>query len=446
MQASRDQNSVPTLLGVSSVDGVTPVTIYVNPTTHRVLTDTASGSGTVTSVSVVSANGFAGTVATATTTPAITLTTTITGILSGNGTAISAASTTGSGAVVLANTPTLITPVLGVATGTSLALGGATIGSDALAVTGTTTLGGTLALGANSITMTGSLGLTGARLTKGWFTDLQVTNAIAGSITGNAATVTTNANLTGVITSSGNATSIASQTGTGTKFVVDTSPTLITPVLGVATATSINSLTISTSTGTLTITNGKVISFSNTITFAGTDSTTMTFPSTSATIARTDAANTFTGVQTITNLTLPTNGQILLTVPTTDGHSTGPTTNAFNCGYSSSAVGDLVYLDSSSTWQKCDANTLALYNGLLGIALEVKASAAALLVALPGSFVYATGFPTFTIGSPIYMSETAGAVTQTQPTTTDAAIRIVGWGIHADKMFFNPSGDYITHT
>ena len=49
-------------------------------------------SGTVTSVSVVSANGLAGTVATATTTPAITLSTTITGLLKGNGTAISAAS------------------------------------------------------------------------------------------------------------------------------------------------------------------------------------------------------------------------------------------------------------------------------------------------------------------------------------------------------------------
>ena len=50
-----------------------------------------SGTGTVTTVSVVSANGFAGSVATATTTPAITLTTTISGILKGNGTAISAA-------------------------------------------------------------------------------------------------------------------------------------------------------------------------------------------------------------------------------------------------------------------------------------------------------------------------------------------------------------------
>jgi hypothetical protein len=51
----------------------------------------AAATGTVTSVSVVSANGFAGTVATATTTPAITLTTSITGVLKGNGTAISAA-------------------------------------------------------------------------------------------------------------------------------------------------------------------------------------------------------------------------------------------------------------------------------------------------------------------------------------------------------------------
>jgi hypothetical protein len=52
----------------------------------------ATGSGgTVTSVSVVSANGFAGTVATATTTPAITLSTSVTGLVKGNGTALSAA-------------------------------------------------------------------------------------------------------------------------------------------------------------------------------------------------------------------------------------------------------------------------------------------------------------------------------------------------------------------
>ena len=73
----------------------------------------AASGGTVTSVSVTSANGFAGTVATATTTPAITLTTSITGLLQGNGTAISAV-TIGSG--------------LSFAGGTLSSTGGTTIG------------------------------------------------------------------------------------------------------------------------------------------------------------------------------------------------------------------------------------------------------------------------------------------------------------------------------
>ena len=59
------------------------------------------------------------------------------------------------------------------------------------------------------------------------------------NILGNAATVTTNANLTGPITSVGNTTSVASKTGTGSTFVMNTSPTLVTPVLGDATATSV---------------------------------------------------------------------------------------------------------------------------------------------------------------------------------------------------------------
>jgi len=44
--------------------------------------------------------------------------------------------------------------------------------------------GGNLAMGSNSITITGSFGLTGARVLKGWFTDLEVTNDI--TIGGNA--------------------------------------------------------------------------------------------------------------------------------------------------------------------------------------------------------------------------------------------------------------------
>ena len=92
--------------GVTSVTGTPPVvssggttpTISMPAATTSVngyLTSTDwttfNNKGTVSSVSVVSANGLAGTVATATTTPAVTLSTTVTGVLKGNGTAISAA-------------------------------------------------------------------------------------------------------------------------------------------------------------------------------------------------------------------------------------------------------------------------------------------------------------------------------------------------------------------
>jgi len=66
-------------------------------------------------------------------------------------------------------------------------------------------------------------------------------SGVATNLTGTAAgltagNVTTNANLTGPITSVGNATSIAAQTGTGSIFVMNTSPTLVTPLLGTPTS------------------------------------------------------------------------------------------------------------------------------------------------------------------------------------------------------------------
>jgi len=69
-----------------------------------------------------------------------------------------------------------------------------------------------------------------------------------------------------------------------------TAPTLTTPSLGVATATSINGNVLTTGSSTYT----------------GTAGQTYTFPTTSATIARIDAANTFTGVQTMTSAALTT--------------------------------------------------------------------------------------------------------------------------------------------
>ncbi len=87
--------------------------------------------------------------------------------------------------------------------------------------------GGDLALGANNLTMTGSLATTGARVTKGWFTDLEVTNAIAGSVTGNAATVTGFTPASGSLTLAG-ADALTLTTSAGSNVTLPTTGTLAT--------------------------------------------------------------------------------------------------------------------------------------------------------------------------------------------------------------------------
>ena len=281
---------------------------------------------------------------------------------------------TGTGVVVLATSPTLVTPVLGVATGTSLATsaqnifsavaatapvvarsttatdddirllpfaggvgrfagiittadltadrtytfpnvsGTFTTTADNLSVFAATTsaqLSGVisdetgtgvvvLATGPSfvGLTSTGVVTLTGAEIAgasplvlEGLTVD---TNETTLAVTDPTADRTiTFPDLSGTVTLLGNTT-----TGSGS-IVLATSPTLVTPVLGVATATSINGLTITTTTGTLTLANGStlVTSGANSITLTSTGATNVTLPTT-GTLA------TLAGIETLTNKTL----------------------------------------------------------------------------------------------------------------------------------------------
>ncbi len=73
-------------------------------------------------------------------------------------------------------------------------------------------------------------------------------------------------------------TSLSGQTGTGS-FAGSTSPSFTTPILGEAAATSINKVifTAPATSSTLTIADGKALTASNTLTFTGTDSSSVAF-------------------------------------------------------------------------------------------------------------------------------------------------------------------------
>lgn len=115
------------------------------------------------------------------------------------------------------------------------------------------------------------------------------------------------------------------------------------------------------------------------------------------------------------------------------------------------AFGDLVYLDpTDSRWEAADANAASGADGdcrgMLGMVVVTGTDGNACTILLQGVIRADANFPTFTINNPIYASETAGDVTQTQPVTTDVVIRFLGAALTADSMYFDPDKIFYTHT
>jgi hypothetical protein len=173
--------------------------------------------------------------------------------------------------------------------------------------------------------------------------------------------------------------------------LIQNSAVTIADTTGDITGGKYNGLTITTSTGTLTVANGKTFTASNTLTLtgtdgttaafgagltiaagktfgvnnsltlAGTDSTTMTFPGTSATIARTDAAQTFTGIQTFSSAPVMSALTVSKPVFTSAGGaltSSGTLlTDQGGTGQTTYTAGDMVYYATGTAMTKLGIGT-----------------------------------------------------------------------------------------
>jgi len=316
--------------------------------------------------------------------------------------------------------------------------------------TGDGTIEGTTGLtydGAN-FQLTGDIGATGSRITKGWFTDLQVTNSIAGSITGNAATVTT---ITGLAPDT--ATTAAAQPnitslGTLTEVQVDNiningntisstagTDLLLTPLAGqqlvldgtivvdAGVVTGATSITSTAFVGALTGNADTVTGYtpaSGSLTLSGADALTLTTTAT-------------------TNVILPTTGTLMANVVEDTTPQLGADVDYNSNGFKlvSQTVGglngDLVYLSGSTTWSQADASAEATAKG----AMAIRISATEVLV----HGVYTT--TGLTAGRLYYMSETAGAITTIAPSTSLSIVRPVAYALSTTELYIFPSGSYV---
>lgn len=109
--------------------------------------------------------------------------------------------------------------------------------------------------------------------------------------------------------------------------------------------------------------------------------------------------------------------------------------------------GELCYFNGNdSRWEKVDANLSDGYDALLGICVLAAAGDGSVTkMLLMGTIRADTAFPALTIGKPVYMGETAGAVVTTAPSTADVCVRIVGHALTADELFFNPEKTIVIH-
>lgn len=256
--AKSDANSVKTLIGVSSVDSTTPTLVAVDPVTGRMLVDIAGGG-------IQSINTDA--------TSAQTLTVGTTGTdfaIVDNGTGdhkfnLPDASATARGVVTI-GTQT----IAGAKTFSTAPILSSLTVSQILALDGSGNV--------QSLSVATYPSLTELSYVKG------VTSALQSQI---------NAKGAGTVT----AVSIATANGVSGSSSGGATPSL-TITLGAITPSTVNGNTFTTGSSTYT----------------GTAAQTYTFPTTTATIARTDAANTFTGTQTIGALVATTvNGNTITT-------------------------------------------------------------------------------------------------------------------------------------
>jgi hypothetical protein len=294
------------------------------------------GSGTVTSVSVASANGLSGTVANATTTPALTLGTSITGVLKGNGSAISAAT---------ANTDYL-TPPSGSAllkAGGGGALANAAAGTDYQAPISLTTTGtsGAATFASNVLNIPNYAAGAGS----GTVTSVSVVgaNGFAGTVANpsTAPAITLTTSISGMLKGSGGALAAATA---NTDFQ---SPISLTTSGSTGAATLISNV--------LNIPNYSAAGTVTSIT-AGTGLTGGTITS-SGTIAIDSTVVTLAGIQTLTNKTITG-----LTSASTslDSAGTGYAVGFRTMPQSANTSGTLVLSDSSKHYYLTSGVTVPL--------------------------------------------------------------------------------------
>lgn len=155
---------------------------------------------------------------------------------------------------------------------------------------------------------------------------------------------------------------------------------------------------------------------------------------------------TTSNTKTVTNKTIQAPLIDYVIEPASDDTYEGEATNDINAG-DTIAQWDLVYLDSTSgRWEFADADAASTSGGvLLALAAASGTDGNPMNVVFRG-VVRNDGWTWSGAGKTLYVSTTAGGMTETAPSGASDVIRVVGYTLSDDAIYFNPDNAWVVHT
>jgi hypothetical protein len=108
-------------------------------------------------------------------------------------------------------------------------------------------------------------------------------------------------------------------------------------------------------------------------------------------------------------------------------------------GAGAGTVGNVYYYNGAGTWSITNATTSSGAKGLLGIATSAVGFDRGVMIR---GFFLNTGW-SFVAGQTLYLSTTNGGITNTQPSASGNIVRVVGYALSSNEIYFNPSNEWI---
>jgi hypothetical protein len=134
----------------------------------------------------------------------------------------------------------------------------------------------------------------------------------------------------------------------------------------------------------------------------------------------------------------------------TDNSNAGDVLIVGSAADTSVAIGNVVYLDNTGTWYQASAAATGSGDSqLIGISLSAAPQTDGILTrgiyqVATSLLSSSTGTGSLDEGSQVYISpSTAGGYTTVIPTSSGEIVRVVGHSVDTNKIFFNPSPDFV---